>query len=99
MEELCRTQRVKVGKLSSKPGSADFFVLFAANSKAVGVKFVVGAEELRPLAKAIAAAKFKAPLPDDAPTKLVRRGVMVCESYNLGCHFTLFTLDVVKSVN
>jgi hypothetical protein len=32
---------------------------------------------------------------DEAPVKLVRRGVLVCTTF--GCDFTLFTLDTVRS--
>jgi tetratricopeptide (TPR) repeat protein len=43
------------------------------------VKFISGAEHIRPLSKVLASLKLKAPLPDEAPVKLVRRGVLVCE--------------------
>jgi hypothetical protein len=36
-------------------------------------------------------------LPDDAPVKLVCRALLVCTGGNLGCDFTLFTIDSVRS--
>jgi Tfp pilus assembly protein PilF len=97
-EEVQDMRRTKLGRLSSKPGSAEFFVLVAPGGTIEDVKFISGAEQLRPLSKAVASLKLKAPLPDEAPVKLVRRGVLVCESGNLGCDFTLFTVDSVNSI-
>jgi hypothetical protein len=61
------------------------------------VKFISGDDYIRPLSKVLVSLKFKAPLPDSAPVKLVRRGVLACESGTLGCDFTLFTVASVHS--
>ena len=96
-EELSQMRRTKLGNLSSKKGSAEFFVLLTLQGSVEDVKFISGDEQFRPLSKILASLKFKAPLPDDAPVKLVRRGVLVCESGTLGCDFTLFPVDSVHS--
>jgi tetratricopeptide (TPR) repeat protein len=98
LEEVQDMRRTKLGRLSSKPGSAEFFVLLAPGGKVEDVKFISGAEQIRPLSKVVASLKFKAPLPDESPVKLVRRGVLVCEGGNLGCDFTLFTVESVHSI-
>jgi hypothetical protein len=51
--------------------------------------FISGAESFRSLEKAIASSKFRAPLPDDTPTKLLRRGALVCMGGEYGCDITL----------
>ena len=96
-EEIQDMRRTKLGKLSSKPGSAEFFVLVVPGGRIEDVKFISGDEQIRPLSKVLASLKLKAPLPDEVPVKLVRRGVLVCEGGNLGCDFTLFTVDSVHS--
>jgi hypothetical protein len=90
-------RRSKLGKLPAKQGSAEFFVLLAPGGRVADVKFITGDEHIRPLSKTLASVTFKAPLPDDAPVKLVRRGVLVCMGGAFGCDFTLFTIDSVQS--
>jgi hypothetical protein len=72
-------------------------VLLAPGGWVEEVKFISGDEHIRSLSKEVASLKFKAPLPDDAPVKLVRRAVLVCTGGNFGCDFTLFTVDSVHS--
>jgi tetratricopeptide (TPR) repeat protein len=98
VEDLSRMRRTPLGKLSVKPGSAEFFVLLVNGGTVEEVNFISGDGQIRPLSKALASLKFKAPLPDEAPVKLVRRGVLVCQGSGLGCDFTLFTVDSVHSV-
>jgi hypothetical protein len=37
--------------------------------------------------------------PDDAPTKLVRRGTLSCSASTGNCNFVLLSADSVTSVN
>jgi hypothetical protein len=90
-------RRTKLGQLSTKQGSAEFFVLLAPGGRVEDIKFISGAEHIRSLSKVVASLKFKAPLPDDSRVKLVRRGVLVCSGGNFGCDFTLFTADSVHT--
>ena len=88
-QDYSHARLTKLGKLSTTPGNAEFWLLVGRGG-AEDVQFITGAESFRPLGKAvIASAKFKAVLPDDAPTKLVRRGVLVCVGGDYGCDFTL----------
>jgi tetratricopeptide (TPR) repeat protein len=96
-EEVSELRRTKLGKLSNQRGSAEFFVLLAPGGRVEDVKFINGVEQIRPLSKAVASLKFKSPLPDEVPTKLVRRGVLVCPGPGFDCDFTLFTVDTVTS--
>jgi len=90
-------RRTELGKVSTKQGSAEFFVLLAPGGTVEDVKFISGDENIRPLSKKLASLKFKAPLPDDAPVKLVRRGVLMCNGLNLNCDFTLLPVEAVHS--
>ncbi|MGH9351934.1 MAG: DUF3857 domain-containing protein [Terriglobia bacterium] len=98
-EGISRLRQVRLGKVSSFTGSAEFWVLFSPGGKIDGVKFAGGADQFRPLAKSISLAHFQVPLPDDALTKILRRGVLVCEGANLGCDFTLLDITSVHSIN
>ena len=97
VEELSEMRRTKLGTLSTKQGSAEFFVLLVSGGKVEDVKFISGAEHIRSLGNVLRTLTFKAPLPDDSPVKLVRRGVLVCAGGSFGCDFTLFTVDSVHS--
>jgi hypothetical protein len=72
-------------------------VLLAPGGTVEDVKFISGDEFIRPLGKVLASLKFKAPLPDDAPIKVVRHGVLFCTGGDLGCDFTLIPVDSVHS--
>ena len=91
-------RRTPLGKISTLTGSAEFFVLLERRRVGDGREvFVTGDPQFESLGKKLAALKLKAPLPDDSLVKLVRRGVLVCAGYGLGCDFTLFTVDSVTS--
>jgi hypothetical protein len=66
-------------------------VLFSAPDKVEGVRFLSGAESLRPIAEAIKSAPIGRMFPDDGPAKLLRRGVLACVSD--GCRLTLALPD------
>ncbi len=90
---------VKLGKLvAAKHVHAEFFVLFSNGSKVEGVKFISGAEELRGAGKALSAAKFDVPFPDDNPTQILRRGILDCEPELPGCVFVLIPPNDVRSI-
>ncbi|HLY63250.1 MAG TPA: DUF3857 domain-containing protein [Terriglobia bacterium] len=105
-EELSQLRRTKLGKIITGEGSAEFFVLYAPGGKMDDVKFLSGTDVFRTSERAVATAtkavgttKFKVLFPDDKPTKLVRRAVMVCMGAQFGgCDFTLFTVDTVRSL-
>jgi len=97
-DELIKLRTVTLPNITSEAVSAEFFLLFGAGSKVQEVKFVSGSEKLKSADKALSAAVFEMPLPDDSPTRVVRRGVLSCSSIS-GCAFVLYTPDLVRSVN
>jgi hypothetical protein len=90
---------VKLGKLATKNVSAEFFLLFAPGPKVVETQFISGSEELRDSGKALEAAKFDVPFPEDGDSQIVRRGILDCESVLPGCVFVLIPPNSLHSVH
>src|SRR5262249_8594895 len=63
------------------------------------VKFIGGAEELRNGGDLLRKANFGIHFPDRALTKVVRRGILVCEPGHSGCEFVLMSAESVSAVN
>jgi tetratricopeptide (TPR) repeat protein/transglutaminase-like putative cysteine protease len=97
-EELGRLRTVHLSRITSEAATGEFFLLFVVGSKVQDVKFVSGSEKLKSADKALRAATFDVPLPDDGPTRLIRKGVLSCAPVS-GCMFVLYTPDVVRSVH
>jgi tetratricopeptide (TPR) repeat protein/transglutaminase-like putative cysteine protease len=97
-EELGKLRTVRLSPIMTESATGEFFLLFGARSKVQEVKFVSGSEKLKSADKALSGAPFDVPLPDDGPTRLIRRGVLSCSPIS-GCIFVLYTPDVVRSVH
>src|SRR5215469_9880594 len=96
--EAMRT--LKLGKISTANGSADFFVVITAASghaRIEGAKFVSGEEKLKPLTENLRNAKIDFAFPDDVPTKILRRGVLSCSGGE--CQFVMVLPEDVHSVD
>lgn len=96
--ELSEIRTLKLGKLIKTEATAEFFILFAAGPKAVDVKFIKGSEELKNVNEKLLSGKYNVTFPDDAPTRILRRGVLVCEPLTSGCEFVLFLPNDVHSL-
>jgi tetratricopeptide (TPR) repeat protein len=81
------------------PGSAEFFVLIGPGAKVEDVKFISGADQLKPLAKQIAVVHYVAPVPEGSQARLVRRGILMCTGTAPRCDFALIPPDTVFSTN
>ena len=73
--------------------------LLLSGTKAEQVKFVKGDNKLQALAEALRLVKYDVLLPDETPTKIVRRGTMSCPAGQKECTFTMIPPDTVSSVN
>jgi len=86
-----------------EPVEAEFYVVFAPDStraaQVVDVKFIKGAESLKPLAVQLKTIKFQLVFPDNSPTKIVRRGALLCLPKPGGCSFTMINVDLITSVD
>lgn len=85
------------------PVEAEFYVVFAPDStrsaQVVDVKFIKGAENLKPLATQLKTIKYQLVFPDNSPTKIVRRGALLCLPKPGGCSFTMIGVDLITSVD
>jgi tetratricopeptide (TPR) repeat protein/transglutaminase-like putative cysteine protease len=87
-----------LGKLSTKQGRADFFVVFTPANKVEAVKFISGDDSLKSATTKIEAIDYGPLFPDNTPTKLVRRGTLNCVGTG-ECSFQLIEPEEVTSVN
>jgi len=85
------------------PAEAEFYVVFGPDStqaaQVLDVKFIKGADSLKPLAAQLKSIKYKLDFPDNSPTKIVRRGALLCLPRPGGCSFTMIGPDLITSVD
>jgi tetratricopeptide (TPR) repeat protein len=87
--ELSQMRSVKLPLLTRESASAEFYILFQRGAGAKAAKFIKGAESLRGAVPSLLSASYDVPFPDDAPTRIVRRGILGCEREPAGCQFFL----------
>lgn len=80
-----------------KAGKADFFVVLATGNRNPEVKYIYGADELKPMVTQIKALDYGTVFPDTVPTKVVRRGTLDCKTD--ACVFVLHVPETITSVN
>jgi tetratricopeptide (TPR) repeat protein len=95
---LARLHDKEVKFHAEEASRAEFFLLFGKGLELIDVKFISGSESLRDAGKAIRSTKFDVLFPDDSPTRIIRRGILACESDSSNCHFLLIPPDAVQSV-
>ena len=94
---LSDMRTVKIDGKSPASATAEFLLLFSAPGTVDAVRFISGDESLRPFAAAIRAASFGRMFPDDAPAKILRRGLLACAPAS-GCTVTLILPDDAEPV-
>ena len=100
--ELQQLRTIKLGKIATMTGSADFFVLLTpatGGAKVEAAKFVSGEEKLKPLTENLRNAKVDFTFPDDVPAKILRRGVLSCSQRTGECDFVMMLPEDVHSVD
>ncbi|HET9477807.1 MAG TPA: DUF3857 domain-containing protein, partial [Pyrinomonadaceae bacterium] len=102
--DLANYNKLDVGAMVAnlkEPAEAEFYLVFAPDAtrkaQVVEVKFIKGADSLKPLASQLKAVKYPLVFPDSAPTKIVRRGTLQCKPG--ACSLTLLTPDQITSVD
>jgi hypothetical protein len=100
---VIRERTFKLPRFLPGTESAEFFVLLASDGKSKtfkveDVKFVSGSDKMKLQDKQLKSLDFKVPVPDDVPSRFVRRGILGCYEYS-GCSFVLLDPAIVKSVN
>ena len=88
---------------AKETGTAEFFVLLSGGAgtpaKAEAVKFVSGDEKLKIFTDALRTAEYRLAFPDDAPLKILRRGILSCPATTGNCTFVLMLPDDVRTVD
>jgi tetratricopeptide (TPR) repeat protein len=104
--ELRDANVVNLGQLMpalKAPAEAEFYLVFAPDStrtaQVVDVKFIKGVESLKPLAAQLKTIKSQLVFPDSSPTKIVRRGALLCLPKPGGCSFTMIGPDLITSID
>ncbi len=81
----------------------EFYVVFvpgaSRNAQVNEVKFIHGDEKLKPLAAQLKTATFNFVFPDAAPTKVVRRGALLCLPKPGSCSFFMVQPDLITSID
>jgi tetratricopeptide (TPR) repeat protein len=101
-QDLQSLRTIDLGK-AKQTGTADFFVLLSAGAgapaKAESVKFVSGDEKLKIFTDALRTADYRLTFPDEAPLKILRRGILSCSTATGNCTFVLMLPDDVRTVD
>lgn len=100
--QIMRT--INLGKVAPAPGTADFFVVITSGSadgaaKIEAAKFITGEEKLKPLTANLRASKVSFSFPDDEPTKILRRGTLICSKDSSQCDFVMILPEDVHGVD
>ena len=85
-----------------EPVEAEFFIVFTPDAtrsaQVTDVKFIKGADSLKPLAAQLKTIKYQLVFPDSSPTKIVRRGALLCLPKPGVCTFTMVSPDLIRSL-
>ena len=85
-----------------EPAEAEFYLVFApdatGNAQVVDVKFIKGKDSLKSLGEQLKSIKYQLVFPDTSPTKVVRRGALLCLPKPGACTFTMVSPDLITSV-
>jgi tetratricopeptide (TPR) repeat protein len=105
-QELRQNTVVTLGPLVPDlraPIQAEFYLIYAPdsarNAQVIDVRFIKGAESLKPLAAQLKAMKYPLVFPDNLPTKVIRRGALLCLPKPGPCTFTMVSPDLIRSVD
>ena len=100
--DLQTMRTIKLGKITSVSGTAEFFVVLASSdsgTKVEAVKYVSGEEKLKPLSETLRHAKIDFAFPDNISTKILRRGILSCSKLGGECEFVMMLPEDVHSVD
>ena len=104
-DQLADSYTLKLGSLLKnlkENTEAEFYVILAPGPSGIaqvaGVRFIRGDEKLRSLADALKSAKYNLIFPDEARTRLIRRGTLLCQTTG-ACSFLMLQPEYVTSLN
>jgi hypothetical protein len=100
---VIRERTFKLPRFLPGTESAEFFVLLASDGKSKtfkveDVKFISGSDKMKLQGKQLKSIDFNVAVPDDVPTRFVRRGILGCYQYT-GCSLVLLDPATVHALN
>jgi len=105
-EETSDRSAIKLGALLpdiKETVEGEFYVVLTPGTSRVAqvseVKFIHGNEKLKPLVTQLKSAHFDFMFPDAAPTKVVRRGALLCTPKPGQCSFFMLQPDLITKVD
>ena len=90
--DLIAERTLSAGKFAGADASADFYIVLAPGKKGAtveAVKFVRGSESLRDSASRLREISYGDAFPNEASTKLIRRGTLTCTKESGECKLVL----------
>ncbi len=103
-DEFGESLMVKLGALpkgEKESLEAQFYVVLtpgpSRNATVAGVKFIRGAEKLRPLQAALKNAPYHLTFPDETPMKIIRRVIVTC--LNGECSMVMLPPEEITSID
>jgi hypothetical protein len=103
--ELPLYNKIEVGPLGpevKEKVEAEVYLVFtpdaARNAQVSEVKFISGAESLKSSLAKLKTLKYQLVFPDSSPTKIIRRGTLVCPKAG-PCTLTFISPDLITSVD
>jgi tetratricopeptide (TPR) repeat protein len=104
--ELREIRTVKlgpVGKNLKNTTEAQFYVVLipgpSRTAQVSEVKFIKGDDKLRPLGAALKTANYNFTFPDEAATKVIRRGTLFCKTSAGECSFMMISPEFVSAID
>jgi hypothetical protein len=94
-EELTRLRTAKTPVISRETSSAEFYLLVGPGGKVLESRFLSGDDVLKKASSELRNVSLGTPFPDDATTRLLRRGVLGCSEVS-GCSMVLYTPERVR---
>lgn len=89
----------RIVKVPDKSKIALFAIALENGKSTAQARFVSGAKELIPEARALATVNYHQPFPDATPARILRAGYVSCSNYSADCTFILFLVDDKSSLD
>jgi tetratricopeptide (TPR) repeat protein len=94
--ELIAARTIPAGKWAAGDAQAEFFIALSPGDKSAradAVRFISGAEALRPLGETLRTLNYGEMFPSAAPLKIIRRGTLSCSAKRGDCLLILVSAD------
>jgi tetratricopeptide (TPR) repeat protein len=105
-EELPKAHNLELGVLIpnlTETTEAEFWVTFvpdaSRNAQTAEVKFIRGSDKLKNVGPQLKSLRYNLVFPGDSPTKIIRRGAVLCLPKPGACSFFMLNPELITSLN